>query len=94
MTSCTCRAERERGQREVLQIYFSHGSSPTSVISNGVTRACPSLLVPEKYTRGGVAVRNNKKNNRKQPVQEPTRRRPSAGDLRGKLRRSLIRPAV
>lgn len=61
MTSCTCRAERERGQREVLQIYFSHGSSPTSVISNGVTRACPSLLVPEKYTRGGVAVRNNKK---------------------------------
>lgn len=65
MTSCTCRAERERGQREVLQIYFSHGSSPTSVISNGVTRACPSLLVPEKYTRGGVAVRNNKKTQQK-----------------------------
>lgn len=61
MTSCTCRAERERGQHEVLQIYFSHGSSPTSVISDGVTRACPSLLVPEKHTRGGVAVRNNKK---------------------------------
>lgn len=43
LASCTCLLAEIRPPK-VLQLYFSHGLNPASVISDGVTRAC--LRVP------------------------------------------------